>query len=254
LDDEFETSAFFSARDAGELACVGDECGTGDADASSTVPNPTGGSGGTSSSVSTGGTGNDRNDASLDTPPADAGMTEGPDTGATSEGPACWVVQLNDTTHIASNNCLGIHGWNDVETDPDSAGSSLTLTYQNGDVCFAGTTAPDGWGVYSLTFANQSDWNAANLGVNGFELEMAGPLLPAELDLVYTVSGNDDYCRTITPAPTVTIPFASAHPDCSTNASSGAPDPTRLTHLRLVWPPAASAYSFDFCLELRAVP
>jgi hypothetical protein len=202
----------------------------------------------------TAGTGNDPSDASVDTP-VDAGTAESPETGAPSAVPACWVVQLNDTTHIASNNCLGIHGWNDVEIDPDSAGSSNTLTYQNGDVCFAGTIAPGGWGsVYSLTFADQSDWNAANLGVSGFELKMAGPILPAELDLKYTASGNDDYCRTITPASTVTIPFASAHPNCSTNASSGAPDPTRLTYLRLVWPPASSAYDFDFCLELRAIP
>jgi hypothetical protein len=259
LDDEFDTAAFLSTRDAGELACVGNACGAAGPDAasagpnSSTVPNSNGGRGGTTSDL-TGGTGNDPSDASLDTPDA-GGTAESADTGATSAAPPCWVVQLNDTTHIADNNCLGIRGWNDVETDPSSAQTSVALSYRNGDVCFAGTIAPGGWGaVYSLTFANESNWNAANLGVNGFEFEMTGPLLPNRLEVIYTDSVEGDHCRIITPAPTVTVPFDSAHPGCSTDASRGAPDPTRLTDLRLHWPAAASAYDFDFCLELGAVP
>lgn len=86
-----------------------------------------------------------QSDAPLDTPD-DRGTAQSSETGATSEGPACWVVQLNDTTHIADNNCLGIRGWNDVETDPGPLlPSKLEVIYTDsveGDYCRIITPAP----------------------------------------------------------------------------------------------------------------
>jgi len=185
----------------------------------------------------------------------DAGSPDEPDA---SLGPECWIVTLNDTTHLASNNCLGINGWNDVETDPDSDGTDLdNSTYRDGQVCFEGSVDSDGWGgVFNLTLANESLWDGAALGVGGFQFAMTGATLPppSALQIKYTQSGAGDFCRAIAAGPAVQVPFASAHPSCSTDPGAATPDASKLTDVRLVFLPLSGAYDVDFCMQLRAIP
>jgi hypothetical protein len=198
----------------------------------------TGGLGGTSGS---GTGGSDQADASVDPPD-------------------CWVVKLDDSVHVASDNCLGIKGWNDVV---NGAGSDVDNSYEDDDVCLAGTVSSDDWGaVYNLTLndPDPSDedvdpWDAAALGVGGFQLEMEGESLPPEIQVKYTDASSGDYCRVITPASgmPVSVPFANAHPGCATSSSS-VTDASDLTFIRLVFPPEASDYDIDFCLSIRAIP
>jgi hypothetical protein len=170
---------------------------------------------------------------------------------AASSVPSCWAITLSDTTHSATSNCLNIQGWNNAVSDPDS-NTSVEVSYANGNVCFDGHIDSKGWGaVYSLTFANEQVWNAATRGVTGFDLEVSGPAPAPRVEVIYT-SGSD-FCRLVAPLTSVSVPFASTHPGCSTTASA-VPNPETLTFLRLHWPIAASQYDFDFCLGLRARP
>jgi hypothetical protein len=157
---------------------------------------------------------------------------------------------LNDSTHTTADNCLSVYGWNNVESDPDS-NTNVGVRYENGKVCFNGHVDTSGWGaVYSLTFADQQAWNAATLGVSGFDLEVTGPRQAPRVEVIYTSAGSD-YCRLVAPLTSVSVPFASTHPNCSTS-SAAVPNTSTLTFLRLHWPIATAAYDFDFCLGLRA--
>lgn len=187
--------------------------------------------------------GSDSADASVDPPDLD------PD-----PDPACWLIGLEDSTHSASDNCLGINGWNAVETDPAS-NTTVSTTYDDGTVCFTGTIDNVGWGaVYNLTLNDPpNSWDALARGVGGFRFEASGAPLPPEIEVKYTDKSSGDYCRIITPGPAVEVPFASAHPGCSTTSSS-VTDAVDLTFIRLVFPPEESDYAIDFCLGIRAMP
>lgn len=197
-----------------------------------------GGSAGSGESGSAGSAGSGGSD------PADAAVDSSPD---------CWLLKLDDTTHQASDNCLGINGWNQIETDPASA-SAVSLSYEDDGVCFTGTIDNIGWGaVYNLTFNDTNPWDADTRGVGGFQLDASGESLPPQIEVVYTDASAGDFCRVITPAEALEVPFASAHPGCSTSSSS-VTDAVDLTHIRLVFPIAASDYAIDFCLVIRAIP
>jgi len=168
--------------------------------------------------------------------------------------PACWTIGLDDATHVASDNCLGINGWNAVETDPSTLDTTVSTSYSDDRVCFTGSIDNAGWGaVYNLTLNDTDPWNAASLGVGGFELAFVGTSLPPQMQVKYTDDSSGDYCRVITPAASVEVPFSIAHPGCSTSSSSVS-DATDLTYIRLVMPAAASSYAIDFCLDIRAIP
>ncbi|MET0414298.1 MAG: hypothetical protein ABW217_23505 [Polyangiaceae bacterium] len=172
------------------------------------------------------------------------------DAGATAV-PSCWTVLLNDSTHSAANNCLDIFGWNNAVVDEDTA-SSVTRTYADGKVCLSGQLDDEGWGmVYNFTFADDAAWNPSARGVSGIELEVSGPNPPASAEVIYTVNGNQDFCRAVEPFVTTTVPFSSTHPDCSTNAAAATPNVAALTHLRLHLPVGTTPRAYDFCLGLR---
>jgi hypothetical protein len=137
-----------------------------------------------------------------------------------------------------------------VDTSSDT---TIDVSYAGGRVCFDGHVDTQGWGaVYNFTFANEQAWNAATRGVSGIALDVSGPTPAPRVEVIYTSNG-DDFCRVFAPFDSVGVPFASAHPDCSTTAT-GVPDPTALTFLRLHWPVVASPYDFDFCLGIRGLP
>jgi hypothetical protein len=206
------------------------------------------GNGGAAGSAAGGGDGGSSVVALVD---GDAGATPDaavapPDTA--SVGPDCRIVTLSSSTHSSADNCVGIHGWNSIQNGP---GSTLTRTYQNGEVCFSGGVSNSDWGaVYNLTLANEDEWNANTYGATGFDFEFTGSGLPDTLTILYTSSG-DDYCRAITPTATVSVAFSSAHP-CQGGGSS-TPGLTELTILQLNFTPYSS-YSVDFCVQIRALP
>jgi hypothetical protein len=212
--------------------------GSGGSGAGGSADAGSGGSSGSSGSGGGGTGGSAQPDASA--PPPDP-------------GPDCWVVHLEDTTHDATGNCLGINGWNQIETDPASD-SVVTLSYEDDGVCFTGTIDNVGWGaVYNLTFNDTGPWDADSLGVGGFQLDAEGATLPPLIRVIYSDDDAGDFCRIITPGADVQVPFTSAHPSCSTSSSS-VTDAVDLTHLRLAMPPAGSDYAIDFCLGIRAIP
>jgi hypothetical protein len=201
------------------------------------------GSGGSSTggNVGTGGTG-----GSGGSDPADAAVDP-------PEPPACWLVELDDTTHAASGNCLGVNGWNQVVTD-ETTDTVVNLSYEDDRVCFSGTVVNEGWGAtYNFTLNDEEPWGSEALDVGGFQLDAEGLDLPPQMRVIYTDADDGDYCRVVTPGAAVQVPFASAHPGCSTSSSS-VPDPDDLTYIRLAILPAASDYAVDFCLEIRAIP
>jgi hypothetical protein len=160
-------------------------------------------------------------------------------------GPSCRIVTLNGNTHSASDNCVGIYGWSSVS---NGTGSTLTRTYQNGDVCLSGNISSSGYGaVFNLTLANEDDWNANTYGVTGFNFDFTGSALPA-LKVLYTSGG--DYCSAVTPTRNVSVPFSTAHP-CDDGGTS-TPDITQLTILQLNFSPGN--YAVNFCVEIRALP
>lgn len=166
---------------------------------------------------------------------------------------SCWTLDLTSSTQDNANNCVGIDGWNAAVFQ---APSSLTASYQDGDVCLSGSIGTSGWGaVFNLTFNGDEDgsWDATTAGVTGFELGATGSALPPSLQVIYSV-GTDDYCRAIVPSGLISVPFTSTHPGCSTDSSSGTPDRTQLSVLRLTFPVLSSTYNVNFCLQIRALP
>jgi hypothetical protein len=177
---------------------------------------------------------------------ADAGSDPPPD-------PGCRTVLLNDSTHSANDNCVGIEGWNQVVTDPSSA-SEVDLSYQNGKACFQGTIEPVGWGaVYNFTFADELDWDATDFDVEGFRLDFTGPSLPPSIEVVYSDAEND-FCQLITPLSTASILFENTRTNCTDSPGSGTPDLDSLQFLRLPFSASTTTYEVDFCLGLTAIP
>jgi len=240
LSDDVRTASGESALDWGHPACTRPVCQTEQVDAS--APSP-----GFSAD-----TGADPFDAGDDTGPTTPEPRQEDAAPVEQEPPAWWLVALNDRTHIASNNCLGISGWNDGVSD-SSSGSSVAETFQDGSVCLSGRVGASGWGVvFNLTLNAEAIWDATARGVGGFAFDFTGSALPPQVEVVYTEAG-DDYCRAVVPTSGVEVPFDTAHPGCSTSSSS-VPDPSRLTYIRMHLPATGAAYDFDFCVQLRAIP
>lgn len=156
---------------------------------------------------------------------------------------------MSANTHAASSNCLDIFGWNSSVVDEEDGNTTVTRSYSDGKVCFAGQLDSEGWGmVYNFTFADDATWNASTRGVSGMRLEVSGPNPPANVEVIYTVNGNQDFCHALEPFVTSDVPFASAHPGCSTTGAT--PNVAALTHLRLHFPVGATSRPFDFCLGI----
>ena len=205
------------------------------------------GASGASGTSGEAGAGGERPDAGVEPPVIDVPDAEAPDPDL-----ACWVVRLSDTTHSASNNCLGINGWNDTQRDPGSD-TVVTSSYANGEVCFEGTIATGGWGaIFNLTLNDTNAWNATAAGVSGFQFEHSGPSLPPEIRVIYDDGAPGDFCHRITPATSNFVPFSSTHPGC--NSSGAVPNVTDLRFIRLALPPGTSDYDIDYCVTIRAIP
>lgn len=240
IDDDFLTVEPVTVGDAGCKSCGGD------------IPKG-------HQSTNDGGT--SQTDASIDGPPdeppgeeTDAGARDAASETPPGDTPSCWTLDLTDSTHDSSSNCLGIHGWNTVEVEAPTA---VAVTYEGGKVCFDGqiARAPDSWGaVYSLTFANQNSWNAAEQGVTGFALDVSGPTPATEVRVIYTSGSGSDYCRVVKPLTSTSVPFDTTHPNCATDPSAPVPSPTALKFLRLAFIPKPAPYTIDFCLGIRALP
>jgi hypothetical protein len=245
LEDGFETSSRAGTPEGGQGTCTEERCVVTQGDASIAPPVvPLRDAGEPDPPPST-----PDADTSVASPDAGGSVDSAPD--ATTAPPSCRTLVLSDTTHSSSDNCVGIYGWNDSVSD---TGSSVATTYQDGKVCFAGRIGTSGWGAaYNFTFANQNDWNAASYGVTGLEFTASGPQPPAEMKVFFTDSQGDT-CHSIAPQGAVGVPFTSAHPNCSTNASERTPILSTLSYMALTWRPAASAYDFDFCVRIRALP
>jgi hypothetical protein len=209
------------------------------------------GTGGTGS-ISTGGTGGSGVGG---TGGSGVGGTSGTGTGGTGgiTEPACWTLEMTGTTQGAASNCVGIFGWNQVEVDPNQT-TTMALSYQNGDPCFAGTVGSGGWGaIYDLNFANNSGWDATSVNVTGFNLSFRGATQPASLKLIYKDASAVDFCHMITPGD-IAVPFSAAHPSCSNSATSPTANLTQLHDLLLAFlPVSGQSYNVDFCVELRAL-
>jgi len=184
------------------------------------------------------------------TPDADGTPPDPSEPDATPVGPSCRIVTLNDSTQSASDNCVGIYGWNAVT---NGSGSTLSRTFSNGDVCFSGSISNAGYGaVYNLTLSNELDWNANTYGATGFEFAFSGSVPSGTLNVLYTVDDDGDYCHPITATGTVSVPFSEAPPCASYGGGSSSPDVTRLTILQLNFGPGN--YAVNFCVEIRALP
>jgi hypothetical protein len=189
---------------------------------------------------------------------AGAGTTGDPDAAAPADAGSvpeadCRVVYLTDPTHRATDNCVGIGGWNNVVTDPSTT-SAMSLSYRDGNVCFVGTVVPIGWGaVYNLTLSDEDPWNATDFDIDGFQLAASGTSMPPELEVIFT-DADADFCRLVTPAASISIPFESAREDCATDPGLDTLDATTLTFLRLHFPISTAEYDVDFCLRIRAIP
>jgi hypothetical protein len=235
-----------AARDAGRAGSTGSS-GAGGAGAGGGAGSGNSGSSGTAAGA--GGAGSAGAGGS-----ADAGGSAG-DGGSAGSGllSACRTIELTDTTHDSASNCVGIVGWNDVTKDN---GTTLSLSYDNGDPCFTGTIAASGWGaVYDLTFANPDNatWNATSHGVTGFDFVSRGARPPASYKVLYKDPSGVDFCRVIAPGD-VEVPFSEAHEDCSSNVSSPIVDRTRMVAIILAFVPKnRQAYPVDFCLQISAL-
>lgn len=165
---------------------------------------------------------------------------------------ACRTFELSDTTQSSASNCVGIVGWNAVAKD---TGSTLALSFQDGDPCFSGTIAASGWGaVYDLTFTegNGSTWNATSHGVTGFNFLSRGASPPASFKVIYKGTGATDFCRVVSSG-NASVLFSEAHPSCSSNASDRIVDTTELVELILAFTPSSQAYALNFCLQMTAL-
>jgi hypothetical protein len=179
-----------------------------------------------------------------------AGASAGGAAGAGSQ-PACWTLELADPTHDASSNCLGIYGWNQIQRDTDQGSTTVALSYQNGDPCFAGTVDSVGWGAtYTLTFANEAAWNATSAGVTGFDFLYSGAQQPASLHVIYKDDRAIDFCRAIGPGET-SVPFSDGHPSCSSTGSTVVL--TKLSEIILAFPVNSQPYDVNFCVQIRAL-
>jgi hypothetical protein len=275
LDDRFGT-ARLSERDGG--LCLDSECGVhhsggpggeggstgssaadgmGGSDAGSHSSGGSGDSGGYGSSRGSSGDGagngswGGAGSGSAGSGSAGTGGSAGEGgTGGSGAGPACWTIELADTTHDSSSNCVGVVGWNNVTT---ASPTTLSLSYQDGDPCFTGSIG-SGWAVYDLMLAPDSEtWNATTHGVTGFEFASRGPSPPASLKVLYKDPGGVDFCRVIAPGVTA-VPFSDAHPSCSTSATSSIVDTTEMVEIILNFVPASSQpYAVDFCLQITAL-
>jgi hypothetical protein len=243
-----EQSAGASGASGTAGTSAGGAAGTGVSGSSGSAG--TTGSGGSAGTAGSAGAAGSAGSAGADgTPDAGGSAGQGGSAGSGS-GLACWTLELTDGTQDSSNSCLGIVGGNSVEAD---TGTSLSLSYQNGDPCFSGTVASTGWGaVYIFEFANSGTWNASAAGVTGFSFASRGANPPASLNVYYKDPDGEDYCRTIAPGETA-VPFANTHPDCSTNAASATVDPTQMDELILAFLPRSPAYAVNFCLQITAL-
>jgi hypothetical protein len=189
-------------------------------------------------------------DASVDAsePPVepipDAGETE------PEPNPLCWTLELTNSASVSdASSCLGLSGWNDIAVD---GSTDVEISYQGGDVCFAGSVVDDGWGaVYDMELSAGNAWNAAALGVGGFAFDMSGTTYPPSLEIIY--DGGADFCRAIPVGGSAELLFADTHPDCAASGSS--PNPANLTNVRIVFPvPGSGSYPVAFCIRFRALP
>jgi hypothetical protein len=242
-----------SSGSAGTGGTQGGASGTGGAGGAADTAGTGGsaGAGGTAGSAGTGGT-------SAGTGGSSAG-TGG--TGGTSGGtPECWTFNLTTPNADHESNCVGVEGYNQIEVD--QANSSVSLDYENGEVCFDGTIAATGWGaVYSHVFRNLGAandslvWDATAYGVTGFELTTSGDDLPPSFTVTYAVNVDNsslrDYCQSIGTGAAL-VPFAGATRDNCGNGTGALTDTTELEALRLSFPVTGAAYEVEFCLRIRA--
>jgi hypothetical protein len=152
----------------------------------------------------------------------------------------------------AASNCVGIvsRGRLDVHTD-----STVALSYKDGDPCFTGTIAATGWGaLYNLYFtADSSLWDATSHGVTGFRFTSTGNNQVPVMNVYYKAPDGVDYCRTIAPGDNA-VPFADAHPQCSTLATGPIVDTANMEEVELAFLPGdGSPYSVDFCMQITAL-
>jgi hypothetical protein len=229
------------------LGAAGAEPGTGGSASGTGGSAP--GTGGSSADAGSGGqatTSAGSGGASGSGTAADGGPEPTPDRG-------CRTIFLNDDTHSANGNCVGINGWNQIVIDPTTT-SEVALSYRNGNPCFDGTIEPAGWGaVYNLTFANDEDWDSTDFDVEGIRLDFTGPSRPPTIKVTYTAA-DSDFCQLITPLETASLLFANSHPNCLGSPGSSTPDREALQLLRLNFPKSATAYDLDFCMSLTAIP
>jgi hypothetical protein len=166
--------------------------------------------------------------------------------------PTCTTLEMTSRNNDSSSNCAGIVGENYLDVHSDS---TLVVSYENGDPCFSGTIATTGWGaVYNLWFnPDRSLWDATSHGVTGFSFKSSGTSQVAALNVYYKDPDGIDYCRTIAPGE-VAVPFADAHPTCSTIASRPIVDTANLQQLILAFLPGDGApYSVHFCMQITAL-
>ncbi len=275
LDDGFSLATLTDADGGG--ACIGDGCvppsneaggsaetdgGGGSGDSGSAGTSGAGGAGATGSAGSggagnagTGGTGSAGGGGEADAGSAGEGGTGSAGTGTgggTSADAPCWTLELTPESYDPESNCIGVHGTSTVTTD---TGTTLALSYDNGDPCFTGTVASTGWGaVYELTFAGDDDggsvWNASATSVAGFEFAYRGSEQPSSLRVLYKDPSGVDNCDVIGPG-TTQVPFTAAHPGCS--ATGNTVDTARLVEMILAFVPRSTAYDVDFCMQIRAL-
>lgn len=284
LDDHFGTRQGFSDRDAG--ICLDGQCelpfsglageagSTGEAgsdDGGSAGSSAAGeggasgggnsgssgaaGSGGSSGSAGSAGNGGSAGSAGAAGSAGSAGSAGAAGAGGTDSGvPTCWTLETTGSDDGQQSNCLDIHGWNALWKD---TGTTLQLSYTNGDPCFSGTVSNASTGngaTYTLTLANQesgttSTWNATNHGVTGFDFVYRGAQQPSSLRAIYKDTGSTDYCKSIAPGD-VAVPFADTG-NCG-NGSGSDVDPTHLNAIILAFPVGSQSYAVDFCVTITA--
>jgi len=269
LDDGFDTVRLSPDGGLGGMTLTGGggtagssgSAGSGGSGSSAGSGGTQGGSGGTADTGGTGGTGGTAGTAGTGGASAGTGGSSagtGGTGGTSGDTPACWTFELTTDAANPDSNCIGIEGWNNVV---DEAPTSISISYEDGDVCFSGTVGSSGWATYSYVFIGDGDaddgvaWDATEFGVTGFELTTTGDALPTSLLVTYAASVDDnlrDYCQTIGTG-TALVPFAGAARDNCSGSNTGAlTDTTALEALRLSFPVPGTAYAVDFCLHIRA--
>ena len=207
------------------------------------------GAGGTTSSGGSGGTGGSGGSGSGGSGGSGGAGGSGGQGGA--EAP-CWTLELEAINYGSASNCVGVYGAGNVVVD---TGTSLDLTYDDGDPCFSGAVSSNGWGaVYELTFAGGDDgdtvWNADAAGVTGFEFALRGDEQPSSLRVLYKDPSGVDNCHVIGSG-TTSVPFSIAHPDCDNSGATV--DSDRMVELILAFPVGSGSYDVDFCVQIRAL-